>query len=145
MSMMTSRPSEGSQEELFSEEPKPIVTDDLEDEPKPNSPEDLGQVPPSKSFGDHRPEPDPVPENMARSAMQHGDARKFVAWVHSQDIPIHAEVTFGHVVVGLSGFAAKDLAWLCQAIRQAGRAPAPSDMRQALLKRDVKLLRAWED
>lgn len=122
-----------------------VIVDDLEDEPKPNSPEDLGQVPPKKSFGDPRPEPDPVPENMARSAMQHGDAKKFVAWVHDQDIPIHADVTFGHVVVGLSGFGPKDLAWLCRAIRQAGRAPAPADMRGALLKRDVSLLRDWED
>jgi hypothetical protein len=122
-----------------------VIVDELDDEPKSNSPEDLGQVPPKKTFGDPRPEPDPVPENLASSAMQHGDARKFVSWVHDQDLPIHAQVTFGHVVVGLSGFGPKDLAWLCRAIRQAGRAPAPVDMRQALLKRDVSLLRDWED
>lgn len=115
-----------------------------DDEPKPNSPEDLGQVPPSKSFGTPRPEPDPIPENFARSAIQHDDAKKFVAWVYQQDIEIHAEVTFGHVVVAFSGFSPKGLGWLCQAIREVGKAPAPSIMRQALLKKDVSILRDAE-
>ncbi len=69
------------------------------------------------------------------------DARRFVAWVHDQDMPIHADVTVGHVLVGLSGFSPADLGWLCRALRQAGQAPHPDTMREALLKRDVGLLR----
>jgi len=122
-----------------------VIVDELDDEPKPNSPEDLGQVPPKKSFGDPRPEPDPVPVNVARGTMQPDDARKFIAWVYYQDLPIHAQVTFGHVLADMSGLRPEDLRWLCQAIRQAGRAPAPADMRQAALKQDVSLLRSWED
>lgn len=122
-----------------------VIVDELDDEPKPNSPEDLGQVPPKKAFGEPRPEPDPVHVNIARGTMQPEDARTFVAWVHAQDIRIHAQVTFGHVLSDMSGLRPSDLRWLCQAIRQADRAPAPADMFQAALKRDVGLLRDWED
>jgi hypothetical protein len=144
--MTTSRPSENDQEELFQEsKPKPPI-DDRDEEPKPNSPEDLGLGQPAgKVFGDPRPEPDPIRVNACSSAIQHDDVRKFVAWIYAQeDLEIHAEVTFGHVIVGLSGFSPTDLGWLCQAIRQAGKAPAPYVMRQALLKKDVGILRAWD-
>ena len=144
MTTTTSR-SESGQEELFGDTPSRVIVNELDDEPKPNSPEDLGQVPPSKSYGEPRPEPDPVPVNIARGTMQPDDARTFIAWVHDQDIQIHAQVTFGHVLADMSGLRPSDLRWLCQAIRQAGRAPAPADMFQATLKRDVGLLRAWED
>ena len=142
--MTTSRRSESGQEELFGDTPKRVIYDD-DDEPKPNSPEDLGMVTPAgKVYGEPRPEPDPVPVNVCSSAIQHDDAKKFIAWVYNQKIPTHAEVTFGHVVVALSGFSPSGLGWLCQAIRQAGKAPAPSIMRQAFLKKDVGILRAWD-
>ena len=122
-----------------------FATELADEEPKPNSPEDLGQVPPDKSFGESRPEPDPIHVNVASGTMQPDDARTFVAWVHAQDIRIHAQVTFGHVLSDMSGLTPENLRWLCQAIRQAKRAPAPADMFQAALKRDVGLLRDWED
>ena len=64
-----------------------------------------------------------------------------VAWLAEQDIPVHAECTVGHILVGLSGLGRGDLRWLCQAIRQAEQAPTPARMRAAVLKHDVGLLR----
>lgn len=141
---MTSRPFES---DLFGET----------DEPKSNSPEDLGQAPPrlkperpddiderpprAKSFGDPSPGPDPVPRNACSSAIQIDDARKFVKWIHDQEIDIHEDVTVGHVLVALSGLGTEALGFLCRACRQAGRAPAPSKMREAAMKSDVSLLR----
>lgn len=142
---MTSRPFES---DLFGE---------TDDEPKPNSPEDLGQSSPrlkperpdgvddrpprAKSFGDPSPGPDPVPSNQCSSAIQIDDVRKFVAWIHDQDVPIHEDVTVGHVLVAFSGWGTEKLGWVCRAVRQAGRAPAPSVMRKAALENDVALLR----
>jgi hypothetical protein len=78
---------------------------------------------------------------MASSAVQIEDARSLVAWLAEQEIPVHADCTVGHILVGLSGLGRPDLKWLCQAVRQAGNAPAPNQMRQAILKHDVGLLR----
>lgn len=137
-------------------------------EPGPNSPEDLGYRAPQapetevagptapdsnataepeprppyrQAYGDPSPEPDPYPRNMASSAVQIEDARRLVEWLGEQDIPVHADCTVGHILVGLSGLGRPDLKWLCQAIRQAGNAPAPNQMRGAILKHDVGLLR----
>ena len=137
--------------------PRPSDPDLFDDEPKSNSPEDLGQVaprvkperpdgvddrpPPDKAFGDPSPGPDPVPRNQCSSAIQIDDARKFVKWIHEQEIDIHEDVTVGHVLVALSGLGTVSLGWLCRACRQAGRAPAPSVMREAAMKKDVSLLR----
>ncbi len=140
MTTSHSENTEGSQGGLF-DKPEPVVEPD---DPKPNSPEDLGMVPPRQGYGEKSPEPDPIPVNMCSSAMQHTDAKKFVAWILEQDLPIHADVTFGHVVVGLSGLGTPDLRWLCQAIKQAGRAPAPVVMRRAVLSHDVSVLREDE-
>ena len=132
----------------------------LEDgEPKPNSREDTGfsrpdrqerppgvddRPPESKAYGKRSPGPDPVPDNHARSAIQIGDARKFVTWIHDQELDIHEDVTVGHVVVALSGWGPEALGWLCRACRQAGRAPAPVKMRAAWMAKDVGLLREGE-
>ncbi len=131
----------------------------LFDEPKPNSPEDLGmapvgpirpdgvdtRAPADKRYGEETPGPDPVPHNVASGTIQIGDARKFVEWVHGLDIPIHADVTVGHVLVGLSGFQPSHLRWLCQAIRQAEQAPHIGQMREALRAKDVGILREVRD
>ncbi len=127
----------------------------LEDEPKSNSREDIGfsrpgserpegvddRPPPAKTFGKRSPGPDPVPRNSCSSAIQIEDARKFVKWIHDQDIDIHEDVTVGHVLVALSGLGTPALGWLCRACRQAGRAPAPTKMFDAAMKKDVSLLR----
>jgi hypothetical protein len=98
-------------------------------------------VPHPRGYGEPTPEPDPYPDNACRSAIQIQDARTFVAWLAEQDLPVHADCTVGHVLVGLSGLGRPDLKWLCQAIRQAGQAPEPARMRRAALKHDVALLR----
>lgn len=135
-------------------------SDDLfadDQEPKPNSPEDLGLGPPrvkperpdgvddrppsSKSFGESSPGPDPVPRNACSSAIQIDDARKFVKWIHEQDLPIHEDVTVGHVLVAFSGWGTEKLGWVCRAVRQAGVVPKPSKMREAAIANDVGLLR----
>ena len=137
-------------------------SDDLfaeDEDPKPNSREDTGftrpespraegvdkRPPPEKSFGEPSPGPDPVPVNVCSSAIQIADARKFVDWIHAQDISIHEDVTVGHVLVALSGWGNDVLGWLCRACRQAGRAPAPTHMRAAWLAKDVDLLRPGEE
>jgi len=120
---------------------------DQDPEPPANSPEDLGMVSPAPAgqvYGKPAPEPDPLPENFARSAMQHADAVKFRDWIFDQDVPTHARVTLGGIVVGLSGLGREDLRWLCQAILQAGRAPSPGVMRRAVLTHDVSVLREEE-
>lgn len=130
----------------------------LEDEPKSNSREDIGfsrpgserpegvddRPPAEKSFGQGSPGPDPVPDNHCRSAIQILDARKFVAWIHDQDLDIHEDVTVGHVLVSMSGLGTDALGWLCRACRQAGRAPEPWRMKEAAMKKDVSLLRLGE-
>ncbi len=103
------------------------------------TPEPAGQV-----YGKPAPEPDPLPENFARSAIQHVDAVKFRDWIFAQKIPTHARVTIGGILVGLSGLGKEDLRWLCQAILQAERAPSPGNMRRAVLTHDVSVLREEE-
>jgi hypothetical protein len=124
-----------------------------DDEPKPNSPDDLGfgkherpdgvddRPPPEKAFGESSPGPDPVPDNHSRSAIQIDDARKFVKWIHEQELPIHEDVTVGHVLVAFSGWGTEKLGWVCRAVRQAGVAPKPSTMLAAARANDVGLLR----
>ena len=93
-------------------------------------------------FGELATEPDPYPVNHCKLAIHLEDAIKLVDWIYTLDIPIHAQITVGHVLEGLSGFGQGDLKWICRAIKQAERAPAPSVMRRALLARDVYYLRA---
>ena len=138
MTTSPSSPGGGAQKGLF---------DAGDEEPKPNSPEDLGMVPPKPAgqvYGKPAPEPDPLPENFARSAIQHEDAVRFRDWIFAQKIPVHAQVTIGGILVGLSGLGRKDLRWLCQAILQAKRAPSPGYMRRAVLTHDVSVLREEE-
>ncbi len=73
--------------------------------------------------------------------MQHADAEKFRDWIYAEKLPTHARVTLGGIVVGLSGLGKPDLRWLCQAIRQARRAPSPELMRRAVTSHDVSVLR----
>jgi len=82
--------------------------------------------------------------NHCSSAIQILDARKFVTWIHDQDLEIHEDVTVGHVLVAMSGWGTESLAWLCRACRQAGRAPSPVKMRAAWMAKDVDLLRQGE-
>jgi len=137
---MTTSPSnrgEGSQGGLFG----------ADEEPKPNSPEDLGMVsrPKGQVYGKPAPEPDPMPVNRCSSAISWDDSRKFVAWIHDQDIPTHARITLGGIVVNLSGLGTPDLRWLCGAIRQVGFAPSPELMFRAVTTRDVSILREKPD
>jgi len=119
---------------------------DEDDDPKPNSPEDLGlgphsRPPESKAYGKRSPGPDPIPHNVATGTIQFDDAKKFVTWLHDQDLPIHEDVTVGHVLVALSGLGVSELRWLCQGIRQAEKVPQPALMKLAAMKRDVAFLR----
>jgi hypothetical protein len=138
---------ESVQEELFAGplDPKPR-RQDPDDEPRPNSPEDLGfsPTPAGPLYGQARDEPDPLPENFARSAIQHEDAVRFRDWIFDQELPTHAQVTIGWILTDLSGLGQADLRWLCQAIRQAGRAPSPATMKRAVLTHDVSVLREDE-
>ena len=141
MTTSPSKPIEGDQGGLFDGPDRPAQ----DEEPKPNSPEDLGMTKPKgEVYGTPRPEPDPMPVNKCSSAIQWGDARKFVDWVHAQDIPTHARITLGGIVVNLSGLGPPDLRWLCGAIRQVGRAPSPELMRRAVMTHDVAVLREEE-
>ena len=92
-------------------------------------------------FGDSAPDPDPVPVNQAKLAINLDDCRELVDWIYKQDFPIHRQVTAPHLVGALSGMIRDDFRWLCYAMGQANRAPAPSVMRQALIDRDVGVLR----
>lgn len=140
--MSHSENGEGSQGGLF-DKPQPVVDPD---DPKPNSPEDLGMVTPNappdaQAYGKPRAEPDPMPVNLCSSAIQHEDAIVFRDWIYNQELPTHRQVTLGGIVCGLSGFGKLDLRWLCQAIKQAGRAPSPELMARAVKSHDVSVLR----
>lgn len=145
------QPSLFDEDKLVGTKATKIITDGLDEEPKSNSPEDLGMVTPnappaSQAYGKPAPEPERLPKNFARSAMQHADAVKFRDWIYSQeDLPTHARVTLGGIVCGLSGLGHSDLRWLCQAILQAETAPSPDLMRRAVLTHDVSVLREDED
>ncbi|MCK5318172.1 MAG: hypothetical protein KAJ55_09665 [Anaerolineales bacterium] len=137
MTTLPSKPVNGAQGGLFDEA-----------DPKPNSPEDLGHVTPTPAgqvYGKPAPEPDPLPVNVCSSAIQHSDAIKFRDWIFAQELPTHARITLGGIVVGLSGLGVDDLRWLCKAIRQAGRAPSPEKLRRAVLTHDVGVLREADD
>ena len=95
-------------------------------------------------YGDPAPDPDPVPVNHARLAIHLEDVEKLRDWIFKQELPIHNQVTAAHLVTALSGMIEADLRWICQAIKQAERAPAPSQMRRALVARDVAILRELE-
>jgi hypothetical protein len=92
-------------------------------------------------FGDSAPDPDPVPVNHARLAIHLEECETLIDWIYKQAFPIHRQVTAAHLVAALSGMVRDDLRWLCYAMNQANRAPAPSVMRQALIDRDVAILR----
>ena len=92
-------------------------------------------------FGDSAPDPDPIPVNQAKLAINLDDCRELVTWIFKQGFPIHRQVTAAHLVTALSGMIRDDFRWLCYAMNQANRAPAPSVMRQALVARDVAILR----
>lgn len=133
--------------------PRPSKGDLFDEDPPANSPDDLGFGKPardpdvdrrpssSKTYGERSPGPDPVPHNVAKGTIQFQDAKKFVTWLHDQDLPIHEDVTVGHVLVALSGLTPKHLGFLCRGCRQAGRIPAPWVMKLAAMKSDVGLLR----
>lgn len=95
-------------------------------------------------FGEALPDPDPVPVNHARLAIQEDDVKNLRDWIFKQEFPIHNQVTVAHLVTALSGMVRSDLRWLCQAMNQAERAPAPSQMRRALVSRDVAILRDFD-
>ncbi len=119
---------------------------DDDGEPAANSPEDLGLVTPTaRPYGIETPEPEKPTSNASSHAVQVPELRKFVDWIKKQDLPIHADVKVGHCQVCFSGMCVADLRWLCQAIRQAGRAPAPTTMKKAVIARDVSILRPGHD
>ena len=92
-------------------------------------------------FGEAAPDPDPIPFNHAKLAINLDDCRELESWIYKQDFPIHRQVTAAHLVTALSGMIRDDFRWLCYAMNQANRAPAPSVMHQALVARDVAILR----
>lgn len=95
----------------------------------------------SRLYGDSSPDPDPLPVNHARLAIHLEECETLVDWIYKQAFPIHRQVTAAHLVAALSGMVRDDLRWLCYAMNQAERAPAPSVMRRALIDRDVAVLR----
>jgi len=95
----------------------------------------------SRLFGEAAPDPDPIPFNHAKLAINLDDCRELESWIYKQDFPIHRQVTAAHLVTALSGMIRDDFRWLCYAMNQANRAPAPSVMHQALVARDVAILR----
>lgn len=105
--------------------------------PEPGDQEDVD----SRLYGDHVPDPDPLPVNQAKLAINIDDCRELEKWIFKQAFPIHRQVTAAHLVESLSGMIRDDFRWLCYAMNQANRAPAPSVMRQALVARDVAILR----
>ncbi len=143
---MTSRPSKHDQGDLLAEDPPSNSREDLGfSRPGRARPDGVDDRPPeAKAYGKRSPGPDPVPDNHARGAIQIDDARKFVAWIHDQELEIHEDVTVGHVVVALSGWGPDALGWLCRACRQAGKAPEPVKMLAAWRAKDVSLLRLGE-
>ncbi len=82
-----------------------------------------------------------MPVNHASLAIHLDDCRELVDWIYKQDFHIHRQVTAAHLVAALSGMIRDDFRWLCYAMSQANRAPAPSVMRRALIDRDVGILR----
>ncbi len=92
-------------------------------------------------YGEAVPDPDPIPINQAKLAINLDDCRELETWIFKQEFPIHRQVTAAHLVTALSGFIRDDFRWLCYAMNQANRAPAPYVMRQALVGRDVAILR----
>ncbi len=92
-------------------------------------------------FGDSAPEPDPIPFNHAKLAINLEDCQELESWIFKQGFPIHRQVTAAHLVTALSGMIRDDFRWLCYAMNQANRAPAPSVMHQALVARNVAILR----
>ncbi len=133
----------------FEPEPEPASQAQAipeDDEPAANSPEDLGLVTPTaRPYGVETPEPENPISNASTKAVQVPDLRKFVDWVHAQGVPVHADVKVGHCALAFSGLCVADLRWLCQAIRQAGRAPAPATMKKSVFARDVSILRPGHD
>lgn len=149
MTRSRSKPGEDDSptEDLFRkvEEVNTVLKED-DDEPAPNSPEDLGLVTPTaRPYGVETPEPEKPTTNASTNALQIPEIHKFINWVHAQDLPVHADVKVGHCAVAFSGLCVADLRWLCQAIRQAGRAPVPATMKKAILARDVSILRPGHD
>lgn len=123
-----------------------LPADTEDDEPKANSPEDLGLVTPTpRPYGVETPEPEKPSSNASSHAVQVPDLHKFIDWIHDQDFPVHADVKVGHCAIAFSGLCVADLRWLCQACRQAGRAPAPATMAKAVFRRDVSILRPGHD
>ena len=92
-------------------------------------------------YGEALPDPDPIGVNHAKLAIGLDDCRELESWIYKQDFPIHRQVTAAHLVTALSGMIRDDFRWLCYAMAQAERAPAPSVMRQALIDRNVAVLR----
>ena len=86
-----------------------------------------------------------MPVNHAKLAIHLDDCRELVDWIYKQDFPIHRQVTAAHLVATLSGMIRDDFRWLCYAMSQAERAPAPTDMRRALISRDVADLRGSDN
>ena len=123
---------------------------DLFNEPAPNSRDDLGFGPapepsedprPRETFGKKKRAPKET-TNAAPNAIQWADARKLVAWIVEQDVPTHVNVTTAHCLVELSGLTTIDLKWICQAIKQVGKAPRPVVMKRAAVARDVAIMRS---
>lgn len=106
----------------------------------PGDQDDQDDVDP-RLFGDSAPDPDPLPVNRASLAIHLDDCETLRDWIYKQDFPIHRQVTPAHLVTNLSGMIKDDFRWLCYAMQQANRAPAPADMRRALISRDVADLR----
>ncbi len=116
-------------------------SDDLFPDPdiEPAPGEEPGDDP--RLYGEAVPDPDPIPLNHAKLAINLDDCKKLEDWIYKQDFPIHRQVTAAHLVTALSGMIRDDLRWLCYAMNQAERAPAPSKMLQALVARNVAILR----
>ncbi len=117
--------------------PQTALFDDVE----PLSPrEDIGYSKPAAAAVGPPAQRRPV--NHAPGTIGPADVEKFVNWICSlEGITKSGEITIDNILWQLSGFQPSDLRWLCIAIKQAGHAPAPSAMRQALLSRDVAKLR----
>ena len=96
-------------------------------------------------YGEASPEP-AVITYVGRKALAIADVKVFVIWLEAQEMPVHVDVTVRHVMRELSGLTTDHLRWLCQACRQAGRAPEPFKMKRAVVEQDVGLLRpgGWD-
>lgn len=124
--MMTSKTtthSESEQAALF------------DDDPPSNSPDDLGFGNPPPPGKVEKIEIPPI------TTLPLEDANMFLDWLDGVDVKKSDEVTLIGVLEAFSGMTRGDLKWLCGAIRQAGKAPAPGTMKKATTARDVALLR----